>query len=124
MTSVVDEDEGPLLATLPVIIDRLSQISDQVLEGLEVGVFNHLDIHLACAQSDDTVLHIPRVIVDLFDVLKFFVSIERAQEVVMPVLDDEPLEVMGLEGLQRLNHPFRLIFIIIIIVSKPAFYTN
>ena len=98
MTGVIDEDEGLLPTTVPVINDGVSQIADCLAEGFEVGVFDLEDIHAACTQPHDSLPHVPGVVFDLVDVLEALVSFMIiAQHVIAPVLNNDPLVVIGSE---------------------------
>ena len=98
MTGVVDEDEGLLPTTVPIVNDGVLQVSDGLLEGLEVGVFDLKDIHAACPQSQYSLLHVPGVIFDLIDVSELSISFHAvAQLIVAPVRDNDPLVVIGSE---------------------------
>ena len=64
MARVVDEDEGRLLSAAPAVGDSFSEVIEQFLEGLEVGVFNNVNVHSFGAQANYSLLHVDSVIID------------------------------------------------------------
>ena len=98
MTGVIEEDEGLLSTTVPIVSDRLSQIADGLAEGFEVGIFDLYDIHAACTQSLYSLAYVSGIIFDLVNVLEAFISwIITAQHVVVPIFDYYPLVMVGSE---------------------------
>ena len=96
MAGVVDEDEGLFLTAVPIVNDGVLQVSEGLLKSFEVGIFDLDDIHAACSQSNYSFLHVPGVIFDLVDVLEACISLHViAQLVVPPVLDNDPLVMVG-----------------------------
>jgi len=98
VTCIVDEDEGLMSTSVPIVKYGITQVSDGLLEGLEVCVFDLKNIHAACPQSQYSLLNVPGVIFNLFDVCELSISFHTiAQLVVVPVRDNDPLVVIGSE---------------------------
>ena len=116
MTGVVDEYEGLLPATVPVINDGVPQVTDRLTKGLEVGVCDLKDIHAACSESHYSSTHIPCVIFDLVDVSEAVIPWHVAQNIVAPVLNNDPLVMVGSEVC--FYHPVFLYFFGLIVCSN------
>ena len=99
MTRIVDEDEGRLLISVPVMADLVNKLLKQGIEGIKVGIFKHVNVHLFGSQAYHSLSHVYSVVVDCIKISEALKTRLFAALIIAHVLDDDPLEASRFDWL-------------------------
>ena len=91
MSSIVDEDQGLLLARRPVLDHVSLNTLKETFKVIEACIFNDVDVGNVRTKRDESVLSVNGVSINIWDICEVCPSSMGSKLIIVLVFDDDPV---------------------------------